>query len=274
MGTLGWRITGSSSAATANTACVAFAGYTGPAGGPAVACGVGTVKAASGAAACTLCSVNSGTTGTGSIAVDSCISSSTGADVDTSTRVKTSLQGDGIWASIQSNRAAFTAGFVKDAARIIGIEERHITNVQFSQAPTIKLMGKALVTVQFDISNDASQSKTAVELGNAFSAAVIAGSATFTATEAASGVKMVAVSPKSTSEANDSQPKSKAAGAPAAADDADKKEADSAAVESSPAAVETKQDSTPQIGMIIALVVAAFCLVLWSGCRLARANKS
>ena len=63
-------------------------------------------------------------------------------------------------------------------------------------------------------------------------------------------------------EANDSQPKSNAAGAPAAADDADKKEADSAAVESSPAAVETKQDSTPQIGMIIALVVAAFCLVL------------
>merc|ERR1712028_8601 len=60
-GTLGWRITGSSSAATANTACVASAGYTGANGGTTTACKADTFKSATGASSCTACPVNSAT---------------------------------------------------------------------------------------------------------------------------------------------------------------------------------------------------------------------
>jgi hypothetical protein len=110
--------------------------------------------------------------------------------------VSMSLAGEGLWDWIQDNKDDFKAAFVTDVARIAGVAEKHITNVLVEEGfpgdTASALLAEQSVLVTFDIAADASDSFTAVELGEAFKESVNTGGAKMSAVEDKSGITVEA----------------------------------------------------------------------------------
>ena len=110
--------------------------------------------------------------------------------------VSMSLAGEGLWDWIQDNKVDFKAAFVTDVARIAGVAEKHITNVLVEEGfpgdTASALLAEQSVLVTFDIAADASDSFTAVELGEAFKESVNTGGAKMSAVEDKSGITVEA----------------------------------------------------------------------------------
>jgi len=110
--------------------------------------------------------------------------------------VSMSLAGEGLWDWIQDNKDDFKAAFITDVAKIAGIDERHISNVQVEEGfpgdTASALLAEQSVLVTFDIAADASDTFTALELGEAFKESVNTGGAKMSAVENKSGITIEA----------------------------------------------------------------------------------
>ena len=107
-----------------------------------------------------------------------------------------SLTGDGLYDWIDANKDKFKSAFTSDVARIMQIEAKHVTNVQFAQGSeadtSASLLADQTVSVTFDIAAAASTEFSGTELGEKLKTAINSDGEKMTALEDKSGITVKA----------------------------------------------------------------------------------
>ena len=111
------------------------------------------------------------------------------------------LTGDGLWDWVSANMDAFTTSITKDVASTLGIAEDKISDVVaklqsslllHTRTAAVDLLASQVVDVTFVIQQGASNALTPAQLATAYQSAVSNGTADFSSTEKASGIKVTA----------------------------------------------------------------------------------